>query len=85
MWKRIHENLREFWTGIAGGSVASGSFLFIKQNLLTDTLLSLTLVGISAVLGGMGTALAADLYKHHIKNKLFKNKKDDNKEKSKAA
>lgn len=85
MRKFIHENLREFWTGIAGGSVASGSFLFIKQSLLTNTLLSLMLVGISAVVGGMATALAADVYKHHIQKKLFKNKKDGDKEKNKAA
>lgn len=85
MWKFIQENIKEFWTGIAGGSVASGGFLFIKQSLLTDTFLSLTLVGISAVIGGMGTALAADFYKHHIQKKLFKNKKNGKSDREKAA
>lgn len=85
MWKFIHENLKEFWRGTFGGCVAGGGFLFIKQSILTDTLLSFMTVGISAVIGGMATALAADIYKHHIQKKLFKNKKDVDKEKDKAA
>lgn len=85
MWKFIHENLKEFWKGCVGGCVAGGGILYIKQGIISDYFLSLFTVGISAVIGGMATALAADIYKHHIQKKLFKNKKDGDKQKSKAA
>lgn len=85
MLKFIHENLKEFWRGSIGGCFAGGGFLYIKQSILTDALLSLMTVGISAIVGGLCTALAADIYKHHIKHKVFKNKQDGNREKDKAA
>jgi hypothetical protein len=85
MWKSIHENLKEFWRGCVGGCFAGGGLLYIKQDILISYLLSFLTVAISALVGGLFTALASDLYKHHIKNRLFKNKKDGDKEKEKAA
>lgn len=85
MWKSIHENLKEFWTGTVGGVVTGGSILFIKQDILLSWMLSFLTVATSAVIGGLFTALAADLYKHHIKNRLFKNKENGKSDREKAA
>lgn len=85
MRKFIQENIREFWRGVVGGSVTGGSILYIKQGILSDYFLSLFTVGISALIGGMFTALAADIYKHRIQKRLFKNKKDKQQDNEKAA
>lgn len=84
MWKFIHENLKEFYRGCFGGCFAGGGVLFLKSNILADYFLSLFTVGISALIGGMFTALAADIYKHRIQKRIFKNKKNEGK-KEKAA
>lgn len=85
MWKSINENLKEFYKGTVGGCFTGGGILFIKQDILVSWMLSFLTVAVSALIGGLFTALAADLYKHHIKNKLFKNKKNGKSDREKAA
>lgn len=83
MWKSIHENLKEFWIGT--GCFGGGTFLFIKEGFLVNALLSLGTVALTAIIGGMFTALAADVYKHHIQKKIFKKKDNGKSDREKAA
>lgn len=85
MWKFITDNVKEFWRGAIGGSFAGGGILFFNKIILLDYLGSLFTVALSAVVGGMFTALAADIYKHRIQKKLFKNKKNGKSDKERAA
>lgn len=85
MWKSIHENIKEFWTGAVGGCFTGGAFLAIKPGILVSWMLSFLTVAVSALIGGLFTALAADLYKHHIKNRFFKDKTNEKTDKEKAA
>lgn len=84
MWKFITDNFKEFWRGSIAGSFAGGGYIWLNKIILLDYLGSLITVALSAAVGGMCTALAADYYKHKIKNKLFKPKKDE-RDKSKVA
>lgn len=85
MWKFINENFKEFWRGTIAGGFAGGGYVFFNKIILLDYIGSLFTVALSAIVGGMATALAADYYKHKIKNKLFKTKKDERKDKERAA
>lgn len=85
MWKSINENLKEFWTGTIGGCFTGGTILAIKPDILISWMLSLLTVAVSALIGGLFAALAADLYKHHIKNRFFKEKTNERQDKEKAA
>lgn len=85
MWKSIHENIDAFWRGTIGGCFTGGAFLAIKPDILVSWMLSLLTVAVSALVGGLCTALAADLYKHYIKNRYFKDKSNEKNDKEKAA
>ena len=76
MWKFITDNFKEFWRGTVAGSFAGGGIVYFNKIIFLDYLGSLFTVGLSAVIGGMCTALAADIYKHRIQKKLFKNRKN---------
>jgi hypothetical protein len=87
MWKFIHEHIKEFWKGFFGGGVVWGGILFSTPNFLVSYpvafILKLLGAGALALVSGLATAYATDLYKHKIKPKLFKNVRDkDDKEKA---
>lgn len=85
MWKFITDNFKEFWRGGVAGSVAGGGYVWLNKIILLDYIGSLFTVALSAIVGAMATALAADYYKHKIKHKLFKPKKNGQSEKDRAA
>lgn len=85
MWKSIQENIDAFWRGTIGGCFTGGTILAIKPDILISWMLSLLTVAVSALIGGLFAALAADLYKHHIKNRFFKDKANEKSDKEKAA
>lgn len=82
--QKIYENFKEFWGGVVGGSVTGGGLVYFGKIVFLDYLGSLATVALSAIIGGMCTALAADYYKHKIKHKLFKSKQNGT-DKEKAA
>jgi hypothetical protein len=89
MRKFIHEHFKDFWKGaVGGGAVCSGILLptptFIASIPL-DFLLKMLGAGAAALFTGLLTAYGADLYKHKIKPKLFKNVKSNKKDEEKAA
>lgn len=85
MWKFITGNVKEFWRGTVAGGCASSSYIWINKIIILDYIGSLFTIAFSAAIGGMLTALGADYYKHKLKHKLFKPKKDADKEKEHAA
>lgn len=85
MWKFIADNFKEFWRGTVAGSFAGGGYVWFNKIILLDYVGSLFTVALSAIVGGMATALAADYYKHKIKHKLFKPKKNAEKRTDEAA
>lgn len=83
--RKIYENTKEFWGGFVGGGFTGSSFLFVNNGIVLNYIGGLVTVALSAIIGGMFTALAADYYKHKIKHKLFKHKENGKSDKDKAA
>lgn len=80
MWNFFQQHGKEFWRGAATVGVPVGSFLFIKQDLLTgiwaEFFIKLLLTIASAAASGFVYTLFSDYYKTKWKPRLFKNKKD---------
>lgn len=85
MWKFITGNIKEFWRGTFAFSFTGFGFVIFQKIIILDLFLGIMVTVLSGALGGMATALGTHYYKHHIHNKIFKNKKDGDKEKDKAA
>jgi hypothetical protein len=86
---RIYENLneskmfkhgKEFTGGALMGGITGGGWIFSQPDLLNTFfiafILKLAATGVLAAVSGFATILMTDYYKHHIQQKLFKNKKD---------
>lgn len=76
MFKFINGNFKEFWKGFGISGVTGGTIVFVQNVFLLDVLSKLLIACMVAGVGGFTTALVADIYKHHIQKKLFKEKQD---------
>lgn len=86
LWCYAKKNLTGFWSGAIGGCAVWGIILFpvkiVLSSVVLDTIGKLMMVGALAIITGLFKVLGEDFYKQHIKNRLFKVKKDDNGQKS---
>jgi hypothetical protein len=81
MEKLFRENLKEFWSGAVLGGAACGNLLFAHPFLtgfVGEFLVKTFATGVAAGVSGLFTILATDLYKHKLKNRIFKNKTKEN-------
>ena len=84
MFKFIGDNSREFWQGFTATGITGGTVLF-TSNIFLDSITKIFIAGLIACVGGLGAALASDIYKNYIQKKLFKKKQDERKEEDKVA
>ena len=84
MFKLIGDNSREFWQGFTATGITGGTILF-TSNIFLDSITKIFVAGLIACVGGLGAALASDIYKHFIQKKLFKKKQDEQNKKDERA
>ena len=65
MFKLIGDNSREFWQGFTATGITGGTILF-TSNIFLDSITKIFVAGLIACVGGLGAALASDIYKHFI-------------------
>ncbi len=85
MWKHN----KEFAGGAIMGGITGGGYIFSQPDLLNTFFVAFVIklfaTGLLAAVSGFATILMTDFYKHHIQNKLFKNKNNERSEKDRAA
>ena len=84
MFKFIGDNSREFWQGFTATGITGGTILF-TSNIFLDSITKIFVAGLIACVGGLGAALASDIYKTYIQKKLFKKKQDERKDDERVA
>lgn len=71
---------RAFTKGCLGGTIAGGAYFFgqplLTVNIWFAYLIKLAGTGGIALVSGIGTALAADIYRHRIKQHIVKKKEN---------
>lgn len=89
MGNYLDEKVKEFWGGFTVGGFAGVNLLFADAPTWNHLVLEYTLRFFGAVMiavtSGLCTALVLDLYKYKFKDKIFKPKKDGNKEENNKA
>lgn len=84
MEKLFHEKIRLFLGGGIAGGLAGGHFLFGGSPTGGDLVFGYTMkffgTIILAFVSGLFTVMAHDFYKHKIKHRLFKKKKEETKQ-----
>ncbi len=80
MWTFLVRHLKEFAVGFFLGGSASSRILFagftIRYSLVIELGVRLLATLVIAFLSGLVTVLAHDVYKYHLKEKLFKTKRN---------
>ena len=85
MFKLIGDNSREFWQGFTATGITGGTIIFTSNIFFLDLATKVFVAGLIACVGGLGAALASDIYKNFIQKKLFKKKQDEQKKDERAA
>lgn len=94
MFEYLKEHVKAFWAGFIAGGIPVGGVVFSTPPLLNAFWLSVVLKLVTTIIfaaaSGMATILMTDIYKYHIKHKLFKDDKKrdegkDSKEDSRTA
>lgn len=84
MEKIFHEKIRLFLGGSVIGGIAGGRILFGGHATWGDLVLEYTMKFFGTIIlafaSGLVTVVAHDFYKHKVKHRLFKKKKEETKQ-----